>query len=427
MRKWLMIWILAVVYLTACSDDKDAPVVDTDPFLPVTQLEIPKRQLVGTDITICGKGFDAECSVFLQLNGGDTFSAEIVEVGGDSLVLRPSGELEAGFYIIILKKGDKQYRIGGINLHSDSLNLKDMEAYAVGKSSDGLGFYPVSVSKQLKGELLFSIGGAESEFYGGLVIGPTFYHASFVSRDVFEDPFTRVYDFFTIGSYDLESGEQETLMNEERGLVGIGNIDGLLHIIQFDKAENLYRLKKWEDGEFIEIKSFTAGGTELIRLNSGVFLHDASRNTLLMGVFDMAGLTESFAWKLDMSAANWQLAKFGGTSDIDYNFIPCGEDIYVAGARSVITDEDIGIETYTSYIFKPQDPSNWSFNSGNLISTFENSLFISPCYNADKEVIYLISEDDQTINTYDIQKEQLTGGKWVNSGIYGLFIFNNNN
>ena len=43
-----MIWILAVVYLTACSDDKDAPVVDTDPFLPVTQLEIPKRQLVGT-------------------------------------------------------------------------------------------------------------------------------------------------------------------------------------------------------------------------------------------------------------------------------------------------------------------------------------------------------------------------------------------
>lgn len=135
-----MIWILAVVYLTACSDDKDAPVVDTDPFLPVTQLEIPKRQLVGTDITICGKGFDAECSVFLQLNGGDTFSAEIVEVGGDSLVLRPSGELEAGFYIIILKKGDKQYRIGGINLYSDSLNLKDMEAYAVGKSSDGLGF-----------------------------------------------------------------------------------------------------------------------------------------------------------------------------------------------------------------------------------------------------------------------------------------------
>ena len=74
--------------------------------------------------------------------------------------------MEAGFYIIILKKGDKQYRIGGINLYSDSLNLKDMEAYAVGKSSDGLGFYPVSVSKQLKGELLFSIGGAESEFYG---------------------------------------------------------------------------------------------------------------------------------------------------------------------------------------------------------------------------------------------------------------------
>ena len=39
----------------------------------------------------------------------------------------------------------------------------------------------------------------------------------------------------------------------------------------------------------------------------------------------------------------------------------------------------------------------------------------------------MITEDDQTINTYDIQKEQLTGGKWVNSSIYGLFIFNNNN
>ncbi len=427
MRKWLVIWILAVVSFAACSDDKEDPIDDTDPFLPIAQLEIPKQQLVGTDITVYGKGFDVECSILLQLNGGDTFSTEIVEVSGDSVVFRPLEELETGFYIIILQKGGKQYRIGGINLYSDTLGEDDMEAYAVAKNTNGFGFYPVSVSKQLKGELLFNFGNNSSEYYGGLIIGQTFYHASFVSKDVVEYPFTRVYSFYSIGSYDFETGEQVTLMNEERGLVGMGEINGSLHIIQLDYTENIYRLKKWENGGFVEVKSFTAGGTELITLNSGIFLHDVDQNTLLMGVYDMAGLTESFAWKLDMNVANWQLTRFGGTSDIDYNFVQVGEEIYVVGARSVVTNEETGEEAYTSYIFKPANPANWVFNTGDVVSTFENSLFTAPCYNADKEVIYLISEDDQTVNTYDIQKEQLTGGKWVNSSIYGLFILNNNN
>lgn len=55
--------------------------------------------------------------------------------------------------------------------------------------------------------------------------------------------------FSSIGSYDLESGEQETLMNEERGLVGIREYRWFVAYHSFDKAENLYRLKKWEDGE----------------------------------------------------------------------------------------------------------------------------------------------------------------------------------
>lgn len=97
MRKWLVIWILAVVSFAACSDDKEDPIDDTDPFLPIAQLEIPKQQLVGTDITVYGKGFDAECSILLQLNGGDTFSTEIVEVSGDSVVFRPLEELETRF------------------------------------------------------------------------------------------------------------------------------------------------------------------------------------------------------------------------------------------------------------------------------------------------------------------------------------------
>lgn len=59
-----------------------------------------------------------------------------------------------------------------------------MEAYAVAKNTNGFGFYPVSVSKQLKGELLFNFGNNSSEYYGGLIIGQTFYHASFVSKDV---------------------------------------------------------------------------------------------------------------------------------------------------------------------------------------------------------------------------------------------------
>lgn len=137
MRKWLVIWILAVVSFAACSDDKEDPIDDTDPFLPIAQLEIPKQQLVGTDITVYGKGFDAECSILLQLNGGDTFSTEIVEVSGDSVVFRPLEELETRFLYYHPAKGGKQYRIGGINLYSDTLGEDDMEAYAVVKNTNG--------------------------------------------------------------------------------------------------------------------------------------------------------------------------------------------------------------------------------------------------------------------------------------------------
>ncbi|MEG2790198.1 MAG: hypothetical protein RSA98_01230, partial [Odoribacter sp.] len=66
-------------------------------------------------------------------------------------------------------------------------------------------------------------------------------------------------------------------------------------------------------------------------------------------------------------------------------------------------------------------PTQWLFSELTPEVILSNVAFSSPVYLQQKKVVYAI-DDRETILTYDVQSKRLTGGKWVNSGMVGLFV-----
>ena len=426
MKHWILIWAVAVAFFAACSDDDD-PVAAADPYLPIASLEIPTQQLSGTDITIRGTGFAEGCVIVLQQNKGGQYATEIVEQAADYVVVRPTEPLEAGFYIVILRQNEREYRIGGLNIYVDELTDDDIEIYAIGDDGTGLGLFPASTTLQIRGDKMLALD-SDAEYYGSLTIGSTIYYATFITEWRYIEiggslsPMS-TYNLHSVGGYDMETGEQQTVFTD-RQMVAMGEIDGSLCVIFYnaDATPQTYSLQRWNGADFEEIKTFPAGGGDLLEINGGTFVHDEASNTLLMGMRNLAGDTESAAWCLDLDDG-LELEKIGGTSDVNYYFVKAADGIYVTGYRNIAgEDED---EHYEAYVFKPDDPANWSFNTQGK-QVFDNATMTNPVYDAARNVIYALNENE-TVVTYDLAAQALTGGIWVNSGLYGIIPINQNN
>ncbi len=422
MKHWIFIWAMAVTLLAACSED-DNTVQTADPFLPVADLEIPTRQLSGTDITIHGSGFAEGCAIILQQNKGGRYATEIIEQTADHITIHPTQPLEAGFYIVILQQNEREYRIGGLNVYVDELTSDDIEIYAVGDDGSGLGIFPASATLQIRGDKILALDN-DAQYYGALSIGSTIYYATFIVewRLLNGLPYS-TYNLHSVGSYDMETDEQQTIFTD-RQMVAMGDINGTLHVIFYNSelSPQTYSLEKWNGERFENVKTFPAGGGDLLEINGGTFVYDEAANTIYMGMRNLAGDTESAAWYFDLDNS-LELTKTGGTSDVNYYFVKCDDGIYVTGYRNTAgEDED---EHYEAYIFKPTNPGNWNFSTENK-QVFDNAMFTNPVYDPVRNVIYGFN-DNETLVTYDIAAQAFSGGIWVNSGLYGIIPINQNN
>lgn len=424
MKNSIIIFILAV-FFAACSDDNSPETPIVDPFLPIANLEIPTQQLTGTDITIQGQGFAEGCSIVLQHNDGQRFETEIVERAEDHIVIRPAQSLAAGFYIVVLQQNDQEYRIGAINIYLDELLESAIEVYAIADDGSGLGIYPASITQQILGEKLVSIN-SDANYYGALAIGSTIYYATFLVESIIDDAgiFWGISYRYSLYGYDIETAAEPQTLFSDRQMVAMGEIDGSLHVIFYnaDVTPQTYSLEKWNGTSFEEVKTFPAGGGDLLEINGGTFVYDESTNTIFMGMRDMSGDTESAAWYFNLTQGT-EMVKTGSTSDVNYFFLKCGSDICVTGYRNIAgEDED---EYYEAYIFQPEDLCNWNFNAMDK-TVLDNAMFTDPVYDANKNLIYGLNADE-TVVSFDIATQSLTGGIWVNSGIYGIIPISQNN
>ena len=116
-----MLSLLSVCLLLSGCADKQTEQGHSNPYLPIAGLSIPRQGTVGEEVTMQGRGFAADCRIFLLLNG-ETSSTEVQVVHADETSVRFTvpGTLPTGFYVVILQQNGTTTRIGGINISGDS-------------------------------------------------------------------------------------------------------------------------------------------------------------------------------------------------------------------------------------------------------------------------------------------------------------------
>lgn len=410
MKNLILIFCLWAAF-ASCSDD-ETKTEETDPFLPVTALEIPKKQLLGEEITLRGKGFASDCKIQLQLNGGDIFDTEIVTASGDSVVIK-TPELKSGFYIVLLTQGGETYRIGAINLVAESLQMDDIEALGV-VGEEGFNVYPVSISNKLKGDRLFS-SQMGHVFYGGVIHQGIWYYATYYIKEIQEGYHVWTERHFVVYAYDPTAGTNEVLIEDIQSYVAMGVIDGELCIFTYD--DNNCYIEKLENGVFNRMITFpnAVGITEKIVINDGIFLQDVLHNALIMAGYDMTGNTRKFVWAVSLS--DLQVKEVGNALSTIFHLVNC-EGKFYAFAENADGDGVTDIS-----VVRLQDPTDWVFDNLTPEAVMKKSAFNAPVYDKKKKVIYGI-DDGETVVTYDIATKQIVGGKWVKSGLISLFLLN---
>ena len=415
MKNLLLIFCLLAV-LAACSD-KEAETEYIDPYLPVTDLKIPARQLVESEVTLRGKGFAQDCKIRMQLNGGETYETEIVSVAADSVVFRTTG-LPDGFYILLLDQDGKTYRIGGINLEYDRLDMKDHDAYGVMFATNSR-FCPVSLKRKIVGDPLFVINGRD--YYGGVLSDGVLYYADF--RLDWEEVYPNQWRWsrsFTVTAYDLKRGTEKILAKDIEGFQAIGMIRGKVNIFYYD-TEGLFHLKEWTGNTFREVLSFpNTVSDKNILMHNGTFLFDEARNTVIMTGWDMTGDTRKFVWTFNLD--NPEIRETGGASDTGFYLVDCEGTVYAFGIQPRSSGDDSVNDTY---VLRLDDPTDWQFPELTPEAVFKNIDFSAPVYDKKKKVIYGLStgRNGGTVVTYDPQSKQLVGGKWVDTRLEQLIVF----
>lgn len=405
MKKLLLIFCLLAVF-AACSEE-EAKTEYIDPFLPVTDLQIPTRELTESEITLHGRGFEKDCKIRMQLQEGEIYETEIVAVVADSIVFRTPG-IPDGFYIILLDQNGKTYRIGGINLVIEGLSPEDYDAYGV-VGDENSEVYRVSLKKRQKGELLFKMTG-EHTFYGGMVCDGMWYYATY---RIEYDEYWQWKRFFRIMAYDLREETNETMIPDVEGFLAMGIIRGKMHIFRYAE-DGLMHLMEWTGSTFRDVLTFpniVAG--KLTVIVDGIFLYDETRNAVVMAGQDMSGDTRKFVWTFTMD--NPQIREIGGESSIFFHLVECDGKIYAFGEKMR------GENNSDTYVLCLDNPTDWLFSEETPEAVFWDVGFSAPVYDKEKNVIY--GSDDGTILTYDPKTKQLTGKKWIGSGIVSLVLY----
>lgn len=410
MKKYLFIFCLLVV--AACSDD-DSNTLVKDPFLPVSDLDIPKREFVDAEISVKGRGFSPDCEIWLQINGGNTVQAEVLRVDETGVAFKVT-VLEPGFYAVILKQEGKEYRIGGINLMVRELAPGDIEAYGVlGENMPEV--CPVSISKRIIGQSLFKT--REGYTWGGALVSPDkkIYYSGYSPDYIYlpGKPAQLILKYY-IGIYDLVTKENKEIeWANGTEYFAIGFIDGALHVL-VTSDNNIFRLIKLSDsGEETEVKRFdlTRNGGKRVLVHNGLFTLDATGKNILVTAKSLAGSSlEQYAWAFNLATGD--VAQNGGNNAVSYHMVGCAGTYYCFASE--------GTDEFNTHVLSLPNPQEWSYGDASLkVAFLTGTDFRLPVYSASAKLIYGLG-DGETVLVFNPATNGIVS-KWVKSGILYLF------
>lgn len=417
MKNLFLIFCLLAAFV-ACSDDKEE-MIDYDPFSPVTGIAIPTKENMNAEIAIQGRGFAADCEIWLQLNGGDKVQADIVKVD-DKGVAFTVRDIKPGFYIVILKQDDKEYRIGGINLFSQELNETDIEAYAV-RGEFAPAVYPISISRKTVGKSLFAM---RPGYYLGTLAPAAddkIYYSGFAS--VYDPEAHSIKMEYYIEYYDIKTGKQQILPYANvNDYFAMGLIAGELHLLH-TADQKIYTLSKLAaDGSetIVQTFDFSVFGKQKLWNETGGFLYAPQQGVLIVCTYTGGEDRTYNTYALEMATG---VIRENGKNSLE-RFATAIVDNRVYYFCRQYTESN---ESYTTRILCPADPSDWTLNDPSaLIATLKGTDLNLPIYCPEKKLIYGIGEDE-TVLTFDLVNPAVTPQKWVKSGCSYLFIMDSDN
>ena len=410
---WLIMCLLAV--FTACSDEER---VGDDGFLftPITGLNIPVRVNVEEEVYVEGKGFAADCEIWLQLNGGDKIQADVVRVDENGVTFTVA-VANSGFYAVILVQGGKEYRIGGINLVTNDLEPDQIEAYAV-RGEMAPVVYPVSVSGKTVGKPLFEM---RSGYYFGTAVSTAqgkVYYSGFDSRYDATTQMTKM--VYYIDYYDTRTQKRGTVSTSRvNEYFAMGLIEDELHVLFTSDQENFDLVKLGDDGTSTLVHTFPLASLAGKIWSDGLtFVHDPQRGVIYLNAYLKGENPVGKSYVLDLNTGNAKVMD-GGSKRFSTLLVD-GEVYYFCRE---LMDED----NYMMTIWHPADPLNWNFNDPvALVGTLEKMEFNSPFYNSEKHVFYGIGEDE-VIYTWNPASPTAKPSQWVKTGCEYLFKINSDN
>ena len=409
-----LLFILFLFVLSASCSDSDDNALEKDPFLPVTGLDIPKRSFVDVEITMKGQGFEKECEIWLQINGGSAVKAEVVSVDDKGLTFKTSVN-DPGFYVIILKQVGKEYRIGGIKFDVNELAPQDIEAYGVYGEMEPT-ICPVSITKHVVGKPLFKA--REGYYWGGALSSPDgkIYYSGYMPDyvSVPGKPSMLVLKYY-IDMYDLSTSQIKPIeWTHSDQYSAMGLIDGELHVV-VTEDNNIFRLVKLaDDGTETEIKAFdlsSLGGKKMI-VDNGVFVYDEAGKNILLTTRTLLGSSlDHYALALNVETGEAKVN--GNNTTVAYWLVNGGEAFY-----SFVREGD---ETFSTQVLKLKNPADWSYSDASLkVASLAGLSFDFPVYSAKTNLIYGIGEDE-TVLIFNPVTNSL-GNKWVKSGLLYIFV-----
>lgn len=410
--------LLSVCLLLSGCADKQTEQGHSNPYLPIAGLTIPRQGTVGEEVTMQGRGFAADCRIFLLLNG-ETSSTEVQVVHADETSVRFTipGTLPTGFYVVILQQNGTTTRIGGINISGDSYEPGDFEIYVL--AGERLEVYPASVSKQVVAdEPLPDSGVKDLDFSGYVEALPDgmLYYTSY-GVYVIDGWIKELYD---IGSYNMLTGER-TPPRQIEDFFAMGQIDGKFHLLKTDIKENrIYTLVEWSASGEREVRTFdfSAFGSARILVPDQRFVYYPAERVLL--VYGNMGQGDSMAqstFTLDLQTG--EVFRTGNDANYQYAYAVAEDRLYCFATQ--LDDGDV----VGTKVLRIDDVRRWSLDGEGAteLLSVSGTGFDLPVYSSETGMIYGVNDQESfgTLLTFDPRTNSIAGKKWINPGIAGLF------
>ncbi len=417
---------VCVCLLAAGCAEKLVETESVNPYRPIAALSIPRLALSGEEVSISGRGFAADCSIALQLNGAtETTEVTVLDINENSVRIAIPKTLSTGFYAVILTQGGKSTRIGGINLAGDVYEAGDFEIYVL--SDEKLQVYPASVSKQVIGALPLPDSGTKALDNSGFVEAMPdgwLYYTSFGTYVV--DGWIK--ERRSLGAYNMQTSERIAPrdMDELFAIGRVGN-DFCIMTVEVTKVESTgekkystYTLSKWTPAakEDIQTFDFSPYGSARILVPDMRFVYYPKEKVILL--YGNMGTGDSMAQStFTLDVATGEVIRTGNDATHRYCYAVAGDALYCFATK--LDDGDV-VETKVLLIDNVRD---WSVggSGATLVTTVPASAFLSPVYSPLTGKIYGADSSAPfgKVMTFDIQTGTVEGKKWINPGIAGMF------